>query len=91
VDLVNSSYCPSRPDYTFRRRLSEAHVVHALAGATDRSIAASTELTHTADGGSVRSRFTGVNDAGSWRSFDPGMPPRDSRAQIANTVSKKRV
>jgi hypothetical protein len=97
VELMNNSYCPSSPDYTFRRRLSEAYFVHALAGATDRSIAASTELTHTVDSGFVRSRFTGVNDAGSWHSFEfaPSIVPViveliannlwvEGRAQLSN-------
>ena len=100
VELLNKSYCPPSLDYTFRRRerrrLSEMYV-HALAGATDRSIAASTELTHAVDRGFVRSRFTGVNDEGSWHSFEfaPSIVPVivellvnnlwvEGRAQLSN-------
>ncbi len=97
VELVSKNYCPPNLDYDFRRRrLSETYML-ALAGATDRTITASTELTHAVDRGFVRSRFAGVNDEGSWHSFEfaPSVVPViaelivnnlwvEGRAQLSN-------
>ena len=58
---LHGAHAPPPPRAWGRR--GAAFTGRVPASATDRSIAASTELAHAVDSGFVSSRFTGVNDA----------------------------
>jgi hypothetical protein len=81
VELYNQSYCPPSLDYSFRRQLrgpgADARRLSEGGDALDDEGADLVAFdsdggggSHDPDKGFVRSRFAGVNDMGSWHSFE---------------------